>query len=70
MGYHLVVRLHWRNRDVELSLTIDDRPHFGRGRWVPPDPLFHTSVKIRMSDARLGYKPRARYQKGSETYVS
>ncbi|KAF8481786.1 hypothetical protein DFH94DRAFT_691438 [Russula ochroleuca] len=45
-------------------------PHFGRGRRLPPDPLFHTSVKIREDDAKLKYKPRARYQKGSETYVS
>jgi len=45
-------------------------PHFGRGRWVPPNPLFHTSVEIRIDDARLGYKPRARYQRGSQTYVS
>jgi len=44
------------------------RPHFGRGRQLPPDPLFHLTVKIRMDD--LGYKPRGRYVEGTETYVS
>jgi hypothetical protein len=27
-------------------------------------------VKIRMDDPQLKYKPRARYEKGTETYVS
>ncbi|KAI0275275.1 hypothetical protein BC834DRAFT_921341 [Gloeopeniophorella convolvens] len=44
--------------------------HLGRGRWVPPSPLFHESVKIRMDDAKLKYKPRAKYAKDTETYVS
>jgi uncharacterized protein (DUF2235 family) len=45
-------------------------PHLGRGRWIPPNPTFHTAVKIRMDDPKLKYKPRARYEKGTETYVS
>jgi len=45
-------------------------PHFFRGRWVPPDPLFHASVKVRMDDPKLKYKPKARYEKGTESYVS
>jgi len=46
------------------------RPHFGRGRQLPPDPAFHTTVKVRMDDPKLKYKPRGRYVKGTETYVS
>jgi hypothetical protein len=45
-------------------------PHFGCGRRVPPDPAFHASVKVRMEDSKLKYKPRARYEKGTETYVT
>ncbi|KAI0308354.1 hypothetical protein B0F90DRAFT_1682100 [Multifurca ochricompacta] len=44
--------------------------HLGRGRWVPKNPLFHKSVKTRMDDSTLKYKPRAQYTKGTETYVS
>ncbi|KAI0293299.1 hypothetical protein B0F90DRAFT_1643195 [Multifurca ochricompacta] len=43
--------------------------HLGRGRWVPPKPLFHESVKKRMENPKLRYKPRALYKKGTETYV-
>jgi hypothetical protein len=51
-------------------LIIVDRPHLFRGRRVPPNPVFHTSVKIRMDDARLKYKPKAHYEKDTETYAS
>ncbi|KAH8987398.1 hypothetical protein EDB86DRAFT_2832355 [Lactarius hatsudake] len=44
--------------------------HLGRGRYVPPNPLFHESVKTRMQDPKLKYKPRARYTQGTETYVT
>jgi len=44
--------------------------HFGRGRYVPPNPLFHESVRIRIQDPKLKYKPRAVYVKGTETYVT
>ncbi|KAI0269948.1 hypothetical protein BC834DRAFT_578837 [Gloeopeniophorella convolvens] len=44
--------------------------HFGRGRDVPPQPLFHDSVRIRMEDPKLKYKPKAKYAVGTETYVS
>jgi hypothetical protein len=45
-----------------------DRPHLGRGRLVPPESLFHSSVKTRMDE--LNYNPKALYQKGTEYYVS
>jgi len=44
--------------------------HLGRGRYVPPQPKFHESVRIRMQDPKLKYKPRAKYTAGTETYVT
>lgn len=44
--------------------------HLGRGRYVPPDPLFHESVRTRMQDPNLKYKPKARYTPGTESYVT
>ena len=51
-------------------LTIDIRPNFGRRRQLPSSPIFHTTVKMRMDDLALGYKPGAWYEYGTETYVS
>ncbi|KAH8987748.1 hypothetical protein EDB86DRAFT_2949147 [Lactarius hatsudake] len=45
-------------------------PHLGRGRYVPPNSLFHESVKTRMQDPKLKYKPRAVYTPGTESYVT
>jgi hypothetical protein len=44
--------------------------HLGKGRYVPPNPLFHESVRLRMRDSKCKYKPRARYTEGTETYVT
>ncbi|TFY76082.1 hypothetical protein EWM64_g7930 [Hericium alpestre] len=43
--------------------------HLGRGRFVPANPKFHHSVKLRMEDPNLKYTPKAKYVKGTETYV-
>ncbi|KAH8980218.1 hypothetical protein EDB86DRAFT_3137374 [Lactarius hatsudake] len=45
-------------------------PHLGRRRDVPLKPLFHESVKTRMNDPKLKYKPRAVYAQGTESYVT
>jgi hypothetical protein len=44
--------------------------HLGRGREVPPHPLFHKSVKTCIENPLLKYSPRAQYKKGTEKYVS
>ncbi|KAI0041755.1 hypothetical protein FA95DRAFT_653024 [Auriscalpium vulgare] len=44
--------------------------HRGRGRWVPDGSSFPESVKLRVADKKLKYKPRAQWVKGSEVYVS
>ncbi|KAH9010783.1 hypothetical protein EDB84DRAFT_1541996 [Lactarius hengduanensis] len=50
--------------------NAQDSLHLGRGRYVPPKPLFHESVKTRMQDPKLSYKPRAVYARGTESYVT
>ncbi|TFK52162.1 hypothetical protein OE88DRAFT_1711915 [Heliocybe sulcata] len=43
--------------------------HFGKGRSIPdPNPQFHVTVKERMDDAKLKYKPRASWT-GNPVYV-
>ncbi|KAI9508360.1 hypothetical protein F5148DRAFT_918894 [Russula earlei] len=73
------IPLWWILEFLPLSFTYQNQqgnlatsffPNFGRGRWVPPSPLFHTSVKIRRDDLKLKYKPRASYKKGTEHYGS
>jgi hypothetical protein len=56
---------------VDLDLDLLERPQLGRGRLIPlPGPTFHASVKVRSDDPKLKYKPRARYVKGTERYVT
>jgi hypothetical protein len=64
-----VVSHHWRNEEVDPLSIIVDRPHLGWGRHVPPDALFHESVKLREQDPKLKYKPRAHYEKATVKYV-
>ena len=67
---YLVVSHRCRGEVVELLSTIVDRPHLGWGRHVPPDALFHETVKLREQDAKLKYKPRAHYEKATVKYVN
>ena len=44
--------------------------HLGKGRYIPDaNPKFHESVKDRINDKALNYKPRAIWKQGTETYV-
>ncbi|KZV71102.1 hypothetical protein PENSPDRAFT_418968 [Peniophora sp. CONT] len=45
--------------------------HLGEGRGIPDNahPLFHESVRRRMQDTNCKYKPRAKYEDGTEEYV-
>jgi hypothetical protein len=49
---------------------IATRPNFGHRQWVPPNPLFHTSVRTHMDDPNLKYIPKACYMEGTERYGS
>ena len=60
-----------------VSIVVVDRPHFGRGRQVPPHSLIHASVKLRENHTELSnckrkrkYKPRASYEEDKVTYVT
>ncbi|KAI0345858.1 hypothetical protein BDW22DRAFT_1405674 [Trametopsis cervina] len=45
--------------------------HLGKGRHIPDyQPKFHESVKERMEDKELAYKPRAMWKANTESYVS
>jgi hypothetical protein len=44
--------------------------NFGRGRKIEDQqPNFHETVKLRMQDKNLKYKPSARYTPGKEKYI-
>jgi len=43
--------------------------HRGRKRVLPPNPLFHKSIEKRMAHRHSTYSPKAKYKKGTETYV-
>jgi hypothetical protein len=57
--------------DLALMLRYVARHsvHMGEGRGIPEGPQFHESVKRRMGNENVKYKPRARWREGSETYV-
>ncbi|KAI0712063.1 hypothetical protein C8Q76DRAFT_733337 [Earliella scabrosa] len=69
----------WMLEVVPLSCTYQDTDgewkkkwwvHLGRGRQIyDAKPKFHVTVKQRMEDPDLKYKPRAQYTPGTETYV-
>lgn len=43
--------------------------HLGQGRHLPPHPNFHITVKHRMDEKSLRYRPRAIWTPGTEVYV-
>lgn len=53
------------------ELTRKFRINLGRGRRITDDrhPKFHVTVKQRMEDKSLKYKPKATWKKGTEIYV-
>jgi hypothetical protein len=47
------------------------RSNLGRGRQIHVlNPVFHESVRQRMRDPKLNYRPNAEWVKGTEVYVS
>lgn len=62
------IRSTWQEPDGTWKSAW--RINFGRGRKVrDPHPDFHVSVRERMENADLKYKPRATWTEGSEQYV-
>jgi hypothetical protein len=70
VGHSLEVNFNSPYPDAELLLIMVDSINLGRGRLIPRKPMFHHSVKTRMDNSELRYKPRARYERGTESYVS
>ncbi|KAG2009707.1 hypothetical protein CC2G_012608 [Coprinopsis cinerea AmutBmut pab1-1] len=73
-------RLWWLLEIIPLTYSWQDKEgvwhrtwsfHLGRGRDIhDPKPKFHRSVEFRMKASNLGYKPKARWEEGTEEYVS
>lgn len=73
--------LWWLLEIIPASCTFQDASgnwvkkwwfpgHLGRGREIPDiKPKFHVTVRQRMQDPNLQYKPRAVWTAGTETYV-
>ena len=58
----------WQDKDGAWHRTFGC--HLGKGRKIEDNhPRLHETVRIRMADPSLGYKPRANWEKGTEIYV-
>ena len=58
----------WQDKDGVWHKTWS--PHLFKGRKIDDDhPFFHDTVKIRMADPSLRYKPRAQWEPGTEKYI-
>lgn len=54
-----------------VAETFFSRWNWGRGRDVhTPHPKFHQTVQLRMASPDLGYTPKAKWERGTEEYVS
>jgi hypothetical protein len=54
---------------VDIGNADDCRINFGKGRTIhDAKPRFHVSVKERMEDPGLKYKPKAKWVTGAEVY--
>jgi len=71
--------LWWLLEIIPLSYSWQDRDgvwhrefsiNLGRGRIIQDaNPCFHETVKLRMEDSTLKYKPKAQWKAGSEKYT-
>ncbi|KAF6748476.1 hypothetical protein DFP72DRAFT_916052 [Ephemerocybe angulata] len=58
----------WQDREGEWHCTW--RWHLGKGRTVEDHhPKFHETVRVRSEHKGMGYKPKAGWEAGNETYV-
>ncbi|KAJ7078619.1 hypothetical protein B0H15DRAFT_860330 [Mycena belliarum] len=65
-----VLPLSWSVQDTKGSWHSKLGFHLGRGRTVvDPKPKFHITVKDRMKNTALKYKPKAQWAAGTEVYV-
>ncbi|GAW01068.1 hypothetical protein LENED_002638 [Lentinula edodes] len=59
-----------RYQDADCRWHTTYAWNLGRGRQIyTPKPYFHMTVKYRYDDVTLAYKPKARWQEGTEVYI-
>ncbi|KAK1230821.1 hypothetical protein PQX77_006093 [Marasmius sp. AFHP31] len=62
------MRYSWQDADGVWHETFE--ANLGRGRKIEDEhPKFHVTVRERMKDPKLKYKPNARWKEGTEVYV-
>jgi uncharacterized protein (DUF2235 family) len=54
-----ILPLSWTWQDAKGNWYRQWRPNLARGRYVEGNPILHHSVRQRMADAKLAYKPKA-----------
>ncbi|KAF7364820.1 hypothetical protein MVEN_00352100 [Mycena venus] len=65
-----ILPLTWSVQDVKGAWHRKFGFHLGRGRTVvDPNPKFHYTVKERMANTALKYRPKAHWVAGTEVYV-
>ncbi|KAJ7490441.1 hypothetical protein FB451DRAFT_1023007 [Mycena latifolia] len=65
-----ILPLTWSLQDTEGAWHTKFGFHLGKGRTViDPKPNFHITVKERMANTALKYKPKAQWTAGTEVYV-
>jgi hypothetical protein len=69
-GWHTKFGLVPLCLSFSLLILPLDRLHLSQGRSVvDPNPKFHYTVKERMANAALKYRPKAQWVAGTEVYV-
>ncbi|KAJ3867251.1 hypothetical protein EV359DRAFT_78738 [Lentinula novae-zelandiae] len=65
-----ILPMKTRYQDADCRWHTSYAWNLGRGREIyTPKPYFHMTVKYRYDDVTLAYKPKARWQEGTEVYI-
>ncbi|KAJ6583965.1 hypothetical protein DFH09DRAFT_1433942 [Mycena vulgaris] len=65
-----ILPLPWSVQDTQGAWHYKFGFHLGKGRTiVDPNPKFHFTVKERIANTALKYKPRSQWTAGTEVYV-
>ncbi|KAJ7160144.1 hypothetical protein C8R46DRAFT_1223641 [Mycena filopes] len=65
-----ILPLTWSLQDVQGGWHRKFGFHLGKGRpIVDPKPNFHVTVKERMANTQLKYRPKAQWVAGTEVYI-